>query len=78
LSELRPIVSLYEQYSQILTQRDDALEMIKDPDMKELAEEELTEAKKRIPELEEEIKFAMLPKDPSDDKNIIVEIRAAA
>jgi peptide chain release factor 1 len=78
LSELRPIVALYEQYSQILTQRDDALEMIKDPDMKELAEEELNEAKKRIPELEEEIRFEMLPKDPSDNKNIIVEIRAAA
>jgi len=77
-AELKPIVELYNQYSQVLTQRDDALEMIKDPDMKELAEEELNEAKKRIPELEEEIKFAMLPKDPSDDKNIIVEIRAAA
>ena len=78
LAELRPIVELYNQYSQVLTQRDDALEMIKDPDMKDLAEEELSEAKQKIPELEEEIKFAMLPKDPSDDKNIIVEIRAAA
>ena len=77
-AELKPIVDLYEQYSKILTQRDDALEMIKDPDMKELAEEELSEAKKKIPELEEEIRFEMLPKDPSDDKNIIVEIRSAA
>jgi peptide chain release factor 1 len=78
LAELRPIIELYKEYDKFISQRDEALEMIKDPEMKELAEEELNEAKKRIPEIEEEIKFEMLPKDPNDSKNIIVEIRAAA
>jgi len=77
-AELKPIIALYEEYSKYINQRDEALEMIKDPEMKELADEELNEAKKRIPEIEEEIKFEMLPKDPNDNKNIIVEIRSAA
>ena len=49
-----------------------------DEELKELAKEELNEAKKRVEELENEIKILLLPKDPNDDKDIIVEIRAGA
>jgi len=77
-SELRPIVELYNEYKKYLQQKEDAIEMMKDSEMKELAEEELEEAKKKIPEIEEQIKIEMLPKDPNDSKNIIVEIRPAA
>lgn len=77
-SELRPIVELYNEYSKYLNQKEEALELLKDPDMKELADIDLEDAKKRIPEIEEKIRFAMLPRDPNDNKNIIIEIRAAA
>ena len=49
-----------------------------DEELKELAKEELSESKKRVEELEHELKILLLPKDPNDDKNVIVEIRAGA
>ena len=51
---------------------------MKDPEMKELAEEEMKEARNKLPELEEELKILLIPKDPDDDKNVICEIRAGA
>ena len=54
------------------------LEEESDEEMKELAKEELNDSKKRIEELEQELKILLLPKDPNDDKNVIVEIRAGA
>lgn len=48
----------------------------KDPEMLEMMKSEIAEADKRIPELEEEIKIALLPKDPNDEKDIILEVRA--
>ena len=53
-----------------------AKEMLQDPEMAELAKEELKEAEEKLPQLEEEIKILLLPKDPNDDKNIFLEIRA--
>ena len=55
-----------------------AKEMLEDPEMKELAEIEIEENKGKLPKLEEELKFLLIPKDPDDDKNIICEIRAGA
>ena len=52
--------------------------MLKDPEMKELAEEEIKNNKEKIPQLEEELKILLIPKDPDDDKNTICEIRAGA
>ena len=52
--------------------------MLNDPEMKELAEEELYENKEKLPKIEEELKILLIPKDPDDDKNIICEIRAGA
>ena len=54
------------------------LEEESDEEMRELAKEELADAKKRIEELEQELKILLLPKDPNDDKNVMVEIRAGA
>ena len=49
-----------------------------DPEMREMLKEELSDAKKRIEELERDLKILLLPKDPNDEKNVIVEIRAGA
>ena len=57
---------------------EEAAELIKDPEMKELAEEEYYSSKEKLPVIEEELKFLLIPKDPDDDKNIICEIRAGA
>ena len=54
------------------------LESESDEEMREMLKEELNDAKKRIEELEQELKILLLPKDPNDDKNVIVEIRAGA
>ena len=54
------------------------LEEEKDEDMREMLKEELSDAKKRVEELEQELKILLLPKDPNDSKNVIVEIRAGA
>ncbi|MGM0567152.1 MAG: peptide chain release factor 1 [Bacteroidota bacterium] len=77
--ELEPIVKAYKEYSQILGNIETSEEMLrteKDPEMKEMAKEELEELKKDKEKLEEKIKFLLIPKDPEDEKNAIVEIRA--
>ena len=80
-SELTPLVEAYGEYRDCRRAAEDSLTMLEeetDEEMRELAKEELAEARSRIAELEEEIKILLLPKDPNDDKNVIVEIRAGA
>ncbi len=80
-SEMRPLAAKIEEYLGVLSGIDDAQEMLRaetDPDMKDLAKDELHELEARAPGLEDEIKIMMVPKDPLDDKNVIVEIRAGA
>ena len=80
-AELAPIVEAYKQYKQAKQDVEDSLAMLdeeNDEEMREMAKEELSDAKKRIEELEHELKILLLPKDPNDDKNIILEIRAGA
>ena len=80
-AELAPIVEAYKQYKQAKQDVEDSLAMLEeenDEEMREMAREELSDAKKRIEELEHELKILLLPKDPNDDKNIILEIRAGA
>ena len=74
------IVECYTEYKRCLESIEDLKEMRKDPDpeLAEMAEMELEETKSRVIQLEEEIKVLLLPKDPNDDKNVIVEIRGAA
>ena len=67
------------EYVQACDDIADAKEMLADPDMKEFAQEEPSlRSRLKLPALEEDIKFMLIPSDPADDKNIIVEIRAAA
>ena len=77
-NELEPIVTTYRAYEQARQTIVDATEMLSDPDMKELAQEELHAAKADVARLEDELKILLLPKDPNDDKNIFVEIRGGA
>ena len=80
-SDLTPIVEAYTEYKESKQTIEDSLEMLQeesDEDMRDLLKEELNEAKARVEELEEKLKILLLPKDPNDDKNVIVEIRAGA
>jgi peptide chain release factor 1 len=75
-SSLAPLVEKAREYLQISEAIEENRQMLSDPEFGELAKEELAELEPRLPELEEEIKILMLPKDPNDDKNIYLELRA--
>ena len=68
----------YKEYKKVKQSLADAEELMKDPEMKELAEEEAKADREQLPKLEEELKVLLIPKDPDDDKNIICEIRGGA
>ncbi len=74
-AEITPIVEKYRIYKNAQKNLAEAKELLDDKEMKEIALEEMAEAKKTIEETEEELKILLLPKDPNDDKNVIVEIR---
>ncbi|MDO4324095.1 MAG: peptide chain release factor 1 [Lachnospiraceae bacterium] len=78
---LQPLVDAYKEYKSCRQTVEDSLMMLEeesDEEMREMLKEELADAKKRIEELERELKILLLPKDPNDEKNVIVEIRAGA
>jgi peptide chain release factor 1 len=80
-SDLEPIVTKYREYKEVVRQKNDVLAMIKetgDAELKELAQQELDELKESEDKLEEELKRLLLPKDPKDERNVIMEIRAGA
>ncbi len=80
-SDLLPIVEAYKEYKKSKQDIDDSLEMLdaeSDEEMRQMLKEELNTAKERAASLEEKLKILLLPKDPNDDKNVIVEIRAGA
>ena len=80
-ADLSPLVEAYKQYKQAKKDVDESLALLEeesDEEMRELAKEELSDAKERIETLENKLKILLLPKDPNDDKNIILEIRAGA
>ena len=80
-SDLTPIVNAYREYRKRNQDIEDSLSMLEeesDAEMREMLKEELSDAKDRVEELEKELKILLLPKDPNDDKNVIVEIRAGA
>ena len=80
-SELQPIVDAYKEYKACQQTVEESLMMLdeeSDEEMREMLKEELADAKSRIEELETELKILLLPKDPNDSKNVIVEIRAGA
>ncbi|WP_373976534.1 peptide chain release factor 1 [Chitinibacter sp. SCUT-21] len=75
-SELTPVVDLWHEFNRINADIEAAQEMLSDPDMKEMAEEEIKSGKARIEELDLDLQKALLPKDPNDERNIFLEIRA--
>ncbi|WP_251318557.1 peptide chain release factor 1 [Flintibacter muris] len=75
-AELQPLVDVYRAYRQTLEARDQAQELMADPEMRELAQEEYQQAVTDLPRLEKELQILLLPRDPNDGKNVIVEIRA--
>jgi peptide chain release factor 1 len=80
-SDLTAIVEKYKEYKETQNTIEESLAMLdeeSDEEMRELAKEELNSCKQLIPKIEEEIKVLLLPKDPLDDKNVIVEIRGGA
>ena len=74
--ELTPVVACYCAYAQAVQTAEDAAAMLSDPELRELAQEELTAAKADMERLTEELKRLLLPRDPNDEKNVILEIRA--
>ena len=76
LKDLGPIVEAFQAYERAEQARMDAEELLKDPEFRELAQEELAAAKADAERLREELKILLLPKDPNDEKNVIMELRA--
>ena len=77
-SDQGPLVAKAREYIQCLDDLAEAKEMLSEPDMKEFAHEEISRIEGELPQLEEDIKIMLIPSDPADEKNTIVEIRAAA
>jgi len=78
---LTPIIEKYREYKRVKTDNEDAYAMLSEqlePEIRELVSEELHETKARLEALEEELKLLLLPRDPNDDKNVIIEIRGGA
>ena len=81
LKAIEPVAVAYREYKKVKASIDEAEEMLEeetDPELHSLIEEELGESKKRLEELTEELKILLLPKDPNDERNVIVEIRGGA
>ena len=77
-ANLIDVVEKYREYKKAKSDFEEAKQMVLDPELKELAEMEMEELREKIPQLEDELKILLIPKDPDDDKNIICEIRAGA
>jgi peptide chain release factor 1 len=77
-AEIELIVQKYREYKKAKQAYEDAKEMMNDPEMKDLAEEEMLTNKEAMPKIEEELKILLIQKDPDDDKNVICEIRGGA
>ncbi len=75
-ADITPVVEAWEELENALQEKDDLDEMLSDPEMKAIAEEEIRELNARIPELEKQIRLVLIPKDEADTKNAILEIRA--
>ena len=75
---IEEVVMKFIEYKKVKQAMEEAEELMQDPDMKELAEEEYYSSKDQIPKIEEELKILLIPKDPDDDRNIICEIRGGA
>lgn len=77
-SQIEPVVFKFREYRDAAEQLDEAKELLSDPEIADMAREEVERLEVLVPELEDQLKVLLLPKDPRDDKNVIVEIRAGA
>ena len=80
-SDLSPLVETYREYAKNERTVEDSLQMLEeesDPEMKDMLKEELADARKNLESLSSKLKILLLPKDPNDDRNVVVEIRAGA
>ena len=77
-ASIEEIVAKFREYKKVKKAMEDAEELMQDPDMKDLAEEEYYSSKEKLPKIEEELNLLLIPKDPDDDRNIICEIRGGA
>ncbi len=80
-AEIEPIVTEYKEYREVITQLEEANEMLRDklePDFKEMVKQEISELEEKKEVMTEKIRMMLIPKDPNDEKNVIVEIRAGA
>lgn len=75
-AEIEEVVEKYREYKRVKQDYEESLELMKDPEMKDLAEESMLADKEELANIEAEIKTLLIPKDPDDDKNVIMEIRA--
>ena len=77
-ADIEEIVEKYREYKKVQNSIEDLKEMLEDKEKHDLAQAELDEARTNLPKIEEELKLLLVPKDPNDDKNVIVEIRGGA
>ena len=77
-AQLEPLFQACGQYEQLLAQRSEADEMLRDPDLADMAQEELESLSAQIADKEREIQLLLLPRDPNDERNVVMEIRAGA
>ena len=77
-AQLEPAVQAWQRYQQLLTQQSEAEEMLNDPELASMAQTELHELTRRRADMEQELRLLLLPKDPNDERNVVMEIRAGA
>ena len=77
-AQLEPAVQAWQRYQQLLTQQIEAEEMLNDPELASMAQTELHELTRRRADMEQELRLLLLPKDPNDERNVVMEIRAGA
>ena len=75
-NQLQPLMETFDAYERCLQTMEEAKALLSDPEFRELAQGELDECKVQKPELEQRLKLLLLPKDPNDERNVILEIRA--
>lgn len=77
-AQLEPAIQAWQRYQQLLTQQTEAEEMLNDPELAPIAQTELHELTRRRADMEQELRLLLLPKDPNDERNVVMEIRAGA
>jgi peptide chain release factor 1 len=75
-AELKPFIEQYREYKALLIQKDEANELLTDPEMKEMATEELSSIEKNLSDIDTALQLFLIPKDPDDHRNAIIEIRS--